>query len=439
MNISSISSLNSNKNTDNLKKREIKKPYFNTGKNFYIGSYPKSYYLNQISFGKQIQADRLISKIGEDNFPNHNILQKLKELAKSRDYSLYDIHINYYKDLLDCSTLKEAKEKYPEFAYVIDAKDIDVDFLDKQSALYKISKGDIEGINIEDLSLEFLKKYYAKLQSIKKREVYWGLTGKTIIKIAESLNIKLFDIKYMTTAAHQKDEYRKKLSQKTEQQWQDAEYREKQLRLRGNEEFRARLSQMQIQEWQNPDSTYNSDKFRAKLSQTKIQIWQDPKYREKQLQTRSSEEFKEKQSQALSEVWQNPKYREKKIKALIEKWQDPESGYNSQEFKEKQAAASARVWQDPKHIEKMAIIYKAKSEAYKRHPEITNMMSEVGKSFCWLGELLDKKRNGIALNEEERAYLLAFFRECEKRIPGYSKIIGKEQHKILVEWGVLEN
>lgn len=70
--------------------------------------------------------------------------------------------MEYYKDLLNCSTLKEAKQKYPEFKEVIDAKDIDYNSQNKLSAIYKIGNKQISGINIENLSLALLKKYYGQ-------------------------------------------------------------------------------------------------------------------------------------------------------------------------------------------------------------------------------------------------------------------------------------
>ena len=122
------------KKTINYKIKPQKNPIQitqNQKSNLLNASYPKSYYLNQISFKKQLRANQIIEKIGEENFPNPNILKKLQEIGESKDFSLYNIHLECYKALLDCSTLAQAKEIFPEFEDVIDANDIPLEICPK--------------------------------------------------------------------------------------------------------------------------------------------------------------------------------------------------------------------------------------------------------------------------------------------------------------------
>ena len=440
MNINNITSLNLNKNT--ILKSQKKNTNYSINSiescDFKTVTYLKDYYLNQISFGKQLRANELIDRIGEGNFPSPEIVEKLRELGISRDYSLYDIHREHYKGLLECQTLDEAKEKYPEFQDVIDAKSFNIKLLNQQSTLYKILKGEIPGIDIDNFTLKILKKYYGKLKSTNDKKEYWGITSRTIVKLLTTLNIRILDSKYAAILAHQTSEFRAKQSQATCKQWQDLEYRNKQLQIRSTDEHKAKKSNSAIINWQDPNSIYNSEEFREKMSQAKTKNWQDLEYRNMQLQIRNTDEYKAKISQISTKLWQNPEYREIHSLLQLAKWQDPNSIYNSEEVKIKQSQSAIARWQDSEYREKMQIIFEAKSEAYKRHPEITSMMSKVAQQFPRLSMLLEKKENGAEITQVQKAYIRAYFKECQRIMPGYSKIIGKEQHKILVEWGVME-
>ena len=75
-----------------------------------------------ISFNA-ITPKKIITSISEDNFPSKYIFEKVQQGYKNdTNFSLYIVHKDYYKGLFDCSTLDEAKEKYPEFQNVKDAK-----------------------------------------------------------------------------------------------------------------------------------------------------------------------------------------------------------------------------------------------------------------------------------------------------------------------------
>ena len=316
MKLNSISPLNFNKNNT------LKSPQKNTdcltksirNGDFNAANYPKFYYINQISFGvRKPSANEITERIGEENFPSPAIVKRLKDIGKSSKFSLYEIHMEHYEDLLDCQTLDEAKEKYPEFKDVIDAKDIDINSLKRAFVLKKIANGEIEGIAIEDLSLEILKKYFGQLISANKKEEYWNISNNAIPSIAKTLNIKLPNKMYMLKTA------------------------------------------------------LSSGEYKARMSKT-----------------------------------------------ITEKMQEPE------------------------YKEKMERVYRASKLAWNRHPEITDMMSEVAKDFPWLAVILSKKEKGIELNQKEERYLFAYCGKCEEAMPGYKKIISDERRKILAEWDKTE-
>ena len=138
------------------------------------------------------------------------------------------------------------------------------------------------------------------------------------------------------------------------------------------------------------------------MSQAKAKNWQDLEYRNMQLQIRNTDEYKAKISQISTKLWQNPEYREIHSLLQLAKWQDPNSIYNSEEVKIKQSQSAIARWQDSEYREKMQIIFEAKSEAYKRHPEITSMMSKVAQQFPRLSMLLEKKENGAEITQVQK-------------------------------------
>ena len=283
MNILSINPLklqNNFKKPSNIVPNTINKTPKQNNSNFI--SYPNNYYLNNLSFLGKYKATDLIQRIGEENFPSPNIVERLRAYGDSKDYSLYDIHLDYYKDLLECTTLKEAKEKYPEFKDVIDASTIDINSLNKRGMLYKISQGEINGAKLDTLSLDILKKHYGKLTSVANKEEYWGMSQGGITNTAKLLNIKIMNKRYTITASCQSEESKAK----AKELWQDPEYRQMQserMQARNKElwqdpEFRQMMSEkMQAQnkeQWQDPE-------FRQMMSEKAKEQWQDPEYREK--------------------------------------------------------------------------------------------------------------------------------------------------------------
>ena len=122
--------------------------------------YPVNYN-NYVSFCARTNAEKL-KFIGEDNFPNKTILDRYKQgIESGENTNLSDIHFDYYADLLNCETLEEAKELYPEFENVIDAKTLTENFTTR-STFYKVKNGKYEGLTLDNLSLKLLQSHYGR-------------------------------------------------------------------------------------------------------------------------------------------------------------------------------------------------------------------------------------------------------------------------------------
>ncbi len=400
MKIYSINQTFNIENSNIIKTKSLKTNNYPYQINTNISSYPKNYYLNQIAFGfkSTLSAIDLIAKIGEENFPSEKIVEKLKRLGFSKDFSLYDIHMEHYKDLLNCSTLEEAKQKYPEFKDVIDAKDIDYKSEHKKSVLYRVGNKQIPGIDIKDLSLELLKKQYGQLISTAKKDKYYNCKDTTTFDLFERLKIKKMNTGYLLFATKSNFKNKELISKKAKKRWAEDDGRLRKI----SAETAKKL-------WEKDDGT-----LRRKKSEAMLRFWE-----------LDDGTLRENLSNAVKKQWKRD---DGSLRDKV--------SINSHTPKATQKRAN--TINSPKYKEKMKKYKQALKLAWARHPEITNIMSEVAKLYPGLTRILEKIKRGIKLTETEEAARNAYFKECERRMPGYKNIIGQEYHNILIDWGLKE-
>lgn len=311
MQVNSIINLNFNRNSilksnkqsiDNFNK-EINT---NTNNNFY----PKNYYLNQITFGTQnrFSANNLIKIIGKKNFPSPEIVKKLRAIGNSKDYCLYDIHLEHYKDLLNCSTLDEAKIKYPEFKDVTDAKDFNYQAKSKTSLIYKIYNKEIPNIDINNLSLELLKKQYGQFLHPTNKNAYFGISYHTICVLFDLLNIKKINKSYIFYTLQSREEYKNSHFTHAKQLWTSKKGEELREKFK-TPEFREKLSKAKVLSWETISKeskkrmSQNSKRpeVRQKISDSTKKRWTEhgDKYRE----ILRSPEVRKKMSNSAKNRW----------------------------------------------------------------------------------------------------------------------------------------
>ena len=133
----------------------------------------------------------------------------------------------------------EAKERYPEFKDVIDAKNVDYNSQNKGSLIYRIGNNGTPNLDIKDLSLELLKKQYGQLISTQKREQYYNFKTTAIEGLFKLLNIKKMNKTYILCVFRSADEYKEKhlqsfqlpktkenLKEAAKRRWENKESRE---------------------------------------------------------------------------------------------------------------------------------------------------------------------------------------------------------------------
>ena len=396
-------------NSIKIIKAEVKN-YENTK----LQSYPNNYYM-PIAFGSRKKTnEEIIKNIGEENFPNSQILKKFRT---QKDKSLYEIHREHYADLLKCKTLYEAKELYPEFESVLDAKDIDINTLDKRSVLYKIAQGQKGDANIETLSLTLLKKYYAEVNSKKDKKNYWGLDLTSLNNLFEQLKIKIINRQYMNFVVNSNPQIVETISQartayaKSEKGRQQFEEQGKAM----SEFFKTEEGQQEIERRAQKHREFNQTE-----EGKKIRIEAGRKHREFN-QTEEGKKRLEETGKKIRETLQSQEG-QKSIAEGIEKRREfykTEEGKKSKVEQAQKYHEFAQTEEGRKIINLKALSCKL---AWHLNPEIRDNMSEIAKEYPGFVRLFIKKENGI-ITDEENQVLLGYFKDCEYAMPKHKKEI----------------
>ncbi len=432
MNINSINTVSYKQN--NIMYTEVHKTNCAQKQSVYEFNFPYNYY--NLSFGRKT-PEELIKKIGEENFPSPVILEKFRN-ADKKDHCLYDIHTEHYKELADCKTLEEAKEKYPELSEVKEAKDVKSS--SDMNILNKIEGGGIKGLSLENLSLELLKRHYCYMKITRDNESYFGLNKKTVEKLFDLLHIKKLNIHYINTAVQSKSDLRETHSKSAQEYYSLPERRQQ-------------ISERVKKVWDNDDGSR-----RSQASHTAKTVLHTEEIERKAKVTQSSTESRERKSIAGKESWERDDgtRRLKGAQHAIKVLHSPQATAKRQatmktpEYKLKISEIRKLLYlNNPERREevskRMKLFYKEHPEyikaqklAWERHPEFTKQMQEIAKSFPNLGYIIRKKEKGIKLSDEEDHVQTAFYKKCSELMPGYYEIIGQEYHNILVEWGLKE-
>lgn len=122
--------------------------------------------------------------------------------------TLIDIHKKYYEALKSCTTLEQAKSKFPEFSDVLPDNAVGYS---KNSFGYVVKNGLLECFDKdEDLSLQILKLYYGEGFSLNDLKQYAG--GKDIYYTMKKLNIPTLNKDYGHILKFSDPEYNERLT-----------------------------------------------------------------------------------------------------------------------------------------------------------------------------------------------------------------------------------
>ena len=175
---------------------------------------------NYLAFlgGYSLKLDDVYKKLDPSIFPP-DIKEGIENtlLNNDKNLTLKDVHQAKYKGVLDCFSLDELKEKYPEFINVKSSFDVEAS---PESLLGKFQNGETDLFsNDEDLSLQLIKLYWGERLSLNDLYDYIE-TNSTDNKginpyytMTEKLNIPLMNNRYAKVLKLSDKEYNEHFSQ----------------------------------------------------------------------------------------------------------------------------------------------------------------------------------------------------------------------------------
>lgn len=334
---------------------------------FYLGN-------DTISFSGKVNINYEMQNLPSEAFPSDSLRKIiLQGITSNPNADVVELHKEYYSDLLDCKTLDEAKDCYPEFAKVVDAKDLDLSKKPPNNVFCQIQKGNIEGFDIENVSLMLLKKYYGELIPINveyiKENV--GVSYSAYKTLIETLNISM-----------------------------DKRY----FKLLG---LKMRASNMQ--------SAWETDSMRVKRAETLKK-------------TVSTPEYKQKASLASKKRWQDIEYRENLTAKIRESRRSPEA-------RKKTAEITRKLWQDEEYQKKMKINNQASAMAWDMHPYAKAVYKEIAHEFPELRSALECRRKNEPLTDRQVRVLSQYYKTCEERYPNLRREVSAIHKGLLGQWG----
>ena len=364
-----------------------------------------------VSFGARVDFIKKLNSIPKDAFPSEGLRNYiLSNISQDESLNISDLHKEYYANLLTCETLEEAKELYPEFRKVVDAKDMDLSGLRGNDIFKKISKGKFEGLTLENLSLKLLKKVYGELMPITDdncTKENFNVRHPILSKMMSTLNIGM------------SKEYLSLIRASRQSKFFSAKWQE--------EDYRSHQTDVLTKANRDPER-------RAKLSEIAKQQWQDDDYRESQNNSRKvlweNKEYKNHMTQKRQEYWANPEARQRQSETIKKTWENDE-------IRQKHSQASKEMWAKDEHRNLMSIVYKANALAWQTHPTAREAFIEVAKEYPELGEIIQQHGKRV-LTPREISIEKTYYKTCAERYPELAKEIGQIQKEILSSWGFYE-
>ena len=346
------------------------KSYLNKTSQFYLDR-------DTVSFSGKININQEMKNLPSEAFPSVGLQNyMLQALDDNSDDDVVELHRKYYSDLLTCETLEEAKERYPEFDNVLDAKNLDLSKKPPNNIFCQITKGNVKGFDIDSVSLMILKKYYGELIPLDpdyvKENV--GVTYPSFKTMLSTLNLEM-DKRYFKLLAL------KMRSSKMTKAWESTEMREK-------------IAESHSKSLATPE-------HRAKLSKASRLKWENPEYRANMTEIiRNSRRSPEKRAQA--------------------------------------AEITKGLWQGSQYQKMMQINTAAAAIAWDMHPYGKEAYKQIAHEFPELKAALECKRNGLPMTDRQAKIISLYYKTCAEKYPNLKKEVGEIQKQLLQQWGFYE-
>lgn len=183
-------------------------------------SYPKLTASQYLAFcgGYSIDLAQTYSQLKDEQYPigiQKAVLETL-ENGNKENKTLYDIHFKKYKGILDCYSLDELKEKFPEFNDVISANNVETT---PESFIGKFQNNELELFSQdEDLTLQLIKLYWGQGFSLTDLSDYIARNDENnqginlYYAMTKKLNIPIMNRRYALVLKLSNKEYNEKFT-----------------------------------------------------------------------------------------------------------------------------------------------------------------------------------------------------------------------------------
>lgn len=209
------------------------------------------------------------------------VLGKVQEIVASKSEnmpSLKEVHLKTYAPLLECKTLEEAQELFPEFAGV---KEATISFQRITGNIKKLKEG---GFLEEGFSLKVLQEVWAKLKSQDEIAQDFGLKNRNAITwVLQKIGFVNYDTNYKTLLMASDAESRATIAGKTiawnasHPDLMRARNKKAAQGMKKPENREAHSRRMKQHFIDHPER-------REQVSENSTKYWSDPQHREEQSQ-----------------------------------------------------------------------------------------------------------------------------------------------------------
>ena len=177
--------------------------------------------------GYTVNLAETFQQLDDKQYPVDIQEMVLKEIENRNpeNKTLYDVHFEKYKGVLDCYSLDELKEKYPEFIGVKSAFEVQAK---NDSFIGKFQLGENEIFaNNEDLTLQLIKLYWGQGFSLNGLSDYiedlsQNKKGIQLRYTLEKLNIPMMDRRYASVLKLSNKEYNDRFTQEMSNRLREA-------------------------------------------------------------------------------------------------------------------------------------------------------------------------------------------------------------------------
>ena len=374
--------------------------------NPYIGIFP--YFLG----GYSLDLAKTAENIEKEKFPP-DIFEAVQSVLKTNNpenKTLYNIHFEKYKGILDCYSLDELKEKYPEFKDVISVYDVDYktgnfidEFLNGNSEVFSID---------EDLTLQLIKLYWGQGFSLGDLSKYISSNSSNkkgfylLYTMKNKLNIPLMNNHYAQILKFSNKQYNKDLSERMSIKIKEA-YEAKKQKLEG-EPFvipRGPLSEAHKKHISEGLKKYFKEHPEAVYKLTKRQ---EEFYK-------NNPEYKDKLSEVMLYSW-NKTQEGQSVKRNLNKFMRKYGGLSEEELclktkinKEKMTALEAFWLKNPWAKEKFSIAVKKGWEYFKNLESDICFNAKNNENYIFIDILPNQISKNISVWAKENGILVDDF------------------------------